>query len=256
MPGHVIITGASVGIGAALARSLARAGYAVGLIARRQELLEAVAADLTRGGAKAAWAVADVSDEDSMRAAFTALEEALGPCEVMIANAGVLSFQRPETFEAEVAVNILRVNVEGAINAAGVALPGMVARGRGQLVVISSLAALRALPGWHAYAASKAAVSSFFRSLAFDLADKGVSVLVVQPGFVATDMIAGNTFPMPGTMQAEQLAEGIVARVQSGRGGVMTTPWFMGLGMALTRLIPGFLFDRAARWFLRLGETR
>ena len=107
-----------------------------------------------------------------------------------------------------------------------------------------------------AYAASKSAVSAFFRSLAFDLADKGVSVLVVQPGFVATDMTANNRFPMPGTMQASDLAEGIVARVQSGRGGVMTTPWFLGLALGLSRLIPGFLFDRAARWFLRLGETR
>jgi short-subunit dehydrogenase len=256
MPGHVIITGASVGIGAALARSLARAGYSVGLVARRQELLEALTAELSQGGAKAAWAVADVADEASMRAAFESLEAELGPCAVMIANAGILSFQRPETFDAEVAVNILRVNVEGAINAAGVALPGMLARGRGQLVVISSSAALRALPGWHAYAASKSAVSSFFRSLAFDLADKGVSVLVVQPGFVATDMTANNRFPMPGTLQASELAEVIVARVQQGRGGVLTTPWMIGLGLGLSRLIPAFLFDRVARWFLRLGGTR
>lgn len=254
MPGHVIITGASVGIGAALARSLARAGYSVGLVARRQALLEALTADLTRGGAKAAWAVADVADEASMRAAFESLEGELGPCEVMIANAGVLSYQRPETFDPEEAVGILRVNVEGAINAAGVALPGMVARGRGQLVVLSSSAALRALPGWHAYAASKSAVSSFFRSLAFDLADKGVSVLVVQPGFVATDMTAANTFPMPGAWPAERLAEVIVARVQRGGGGVVTTPWILGLALGLSRLIPAFLFDRAARWFLRLGE--
>lgn len=254
MPGHVIITGASVGIGAALARSLARAGYSVGLVARRQALLEALTAELTQRGAKAAWAVADVADEASMRAAFESLEAELGPCEVMIANAGVLSFQRPETFDADVAVNILRVNVEGAINAAGVALPGMLARGRGQLVVLSSSAALRALPGWHAYAASKSAVSSFFRSLAFDLADKGVTVTVVQPGFVATDMTAGNTFPMPGTWQAGDLAEVIVARVQRGGGGVVTTPWFLGLALGLSRLIPAFLFDRAARWFLRLGE--
>ena len=256
MPGHVIITGASVGIGAALARSLARAGYSVGLVARRQELLEALTAELGQGGAKAAWAVADVADEASMRAAFASLEEELGPCEVMIANAGILSFQRPETFDTEVAVNILRVNVEGAINAAAVALPGMLARGRGQLVVLSSSAALRALPGWHAYAASKSAVSSFFRSLAFDLADKGVSVLVVQPGFVATDMTANNRFPMPGIWQAGELAEVIVARVQQGRGGVLTTPWFMGLALALSRIIPAFLFDRAARWFVRLGGAR
>ncbi|MCK6522127.1 SDR family NAD(P)-dependent oxidoreductase [Myxococcota bacterium] len=254
MPGHVIITGASVGIGAALARSLASAGYSVGLIARRQALLEALASDLTRGGAKAAWAVADVADEASMRAAFESLEAELGPCEVMIANAGVLAFQRPESFDPQVAVNILRVNVEGAITAAAVALPGMLARRRGQLVVISSAAALRGLPGSYAYSASKSAVSSFFRSLAFDLADKGVAVTVVQPGFVATDMTASNTFPMPGTWQASELADVIVARVQRGGGGVLTTPWFMSFALGLSRLIPAFLFDRAARWYFRLGE--
>src|SRR5215471_7823625 len=166
----VLITGASSGIGRGLAVELARRGAKLGMVARRRELLEQLASEI---GSKEPRDVlllpADVSDQQSMRDAAERLLAAFGRIDVLIANAGIGGNNPATEFDAAKLVGVINVNVIGAANSVQAVLPGMLAHGSGQLVVISSLAAYRGLPKSAAYCASKAAVSAMFESFRLDL---------------------------------------------------------------------------------------
>ncbi|HYP52280.1 MAG TPA: SDR family NAD(P)-dependent oxidoreductase, partial [Pyrinomonadaceae bacterium] len=184
----VLITGASSGIGRALAVELGRRGARAGLFARRAELLEEAAREVEQAGGKALALPGDVRDAGEVERAAARVREAWGRVDVLVANSGVGVITPAATLRAEEVAEVISVNTLGAVNSVAAVLPDMLARGAGQLVAVSSLAAYRGLPKSAAYSASKAAVSTFFESLRVDLRGTGVDVTVIHPGFVKTPM--------------------------------------------------------------------
>jgi short-subunit dehydrogenase len=179
---RVLITGASRGIGAALARQLAARGCALGLVARGEEGLRELVASLPGEGHRAL--AADVADRESIRAAVTAF----GDVDVVVANAGVADYGPWLDLDEELEDRMTRINWLGTLYTVRAALPGMVGRGRGHVVVISSGAALRTFPGAAVYGATKAAQRGFAEGLWHDLDGTGVGVTVVYPGEIGTNL--------------------------------------------------------------------
>jgi short-subunit dehydrogenase len=240
---HAIITGASAGIGASLARELSSRGYSVGLLARRAGPLQELSEELEAQGGQAAWRTADVTDREGLGRAIAELEGELGPCEVLVANAGVIGLQFADTFDGGEVAHIMNVNFNGVVYSIEAVLPGMLERGRGQLVAISSVAGFRGLPTWSAYSASKSAVSTFMEAMRVELGPRGIACTTVQPGFIETDMVKGNKNPMPFLLTPEELSRRVAGAIQ-GRAGEFTVPWQMGGLMWLTRRLPNWLYDR------------
>ncbi len=204
-----VITGASSGIGWSLAKTLARGGARVGLIARRGAALEELAAEIRQEGGVAAFAVADVTDRHRLRRAVEELAEALGPVDLMVANAGVGVPTTLEPVNIDVVEETIRVNVLGVIYAIDAVLPSMLRRKTGQIAAISSLAGYKGMPGESAYCASKAAVNTYMEALRVQVRDRGITVSTICPGFIRTPMTSTMTF-MPFVLTADQAAERIV----------------------------------------------
>jgi short-subunit dehydrogenase len=239
----VIVTGASSGIGRALALRLGSEGYRVGLIARRRDELEAVASQI----AVAVVAVADVGDRAALRAAVAEVEGRLGPAEVMVANAGFGMPTQLDPLNIADVEQTIRVNLMGVIYSIEAVLPGMLARGRGHLLAISSLAAFKGLPGESAYCASKAAVNAYMEGLRIALRTKGVVVTTVCPGFVQTAMTPMDASAMPFLMSADEAARRIARLIASRRGGVARFPLPMALLTSLIARLPDAVVARLLR---------
>jgi len=241
---HVaIITGASSGIGAALARELVRRGWKVGLIARRENLLE----DLTRelGDATAA-AVADVTDAAAVKAAVTALEDRLGPCDLLVANAGIAPYAPSWRMDPGVVTGAMRTNFDGVVHAVAAVLPGMLERGHGHLAATSSFAGYRGIPTMAAYSPTKAAVTTFMESLRVDLGNRGIAVTTIHPGYVETAITKGNRFPMPFLLSAPDTARTIANGLER-RKAVINLPWPMTLLMRFALVVPTGIYDPVVR---------
>src|SRR4051794_15015761 len=179
----VVITGASSGIGWALAKELAVQGAKVGLIARRSELLDKLCGEIGSSGGVAACAPADVRERQAVLGAVRSVEATLGPTDVMIANAGVGSTNLAEDLNVPGAETVIRVNLLGVMYAIEAVLPAMLARGAGQVVAVSSLASYKGLPSAAAYCASKAGLNAYMESLRIQLYGRGVSFTTICPGF-------------------------------------------------------------------------
>lgn len=238
----VIITGASTGIGAALAVEYGRRGYGVGLVARRAELLQEVAARVEAAGGRAAWAAADVTDRAGLTEAVHSLEAKLGPCDLLVANAGSGEPSPAHKVPIDVIEKILDLNVRGVIYAIGAVLPGMVERRSGHIAAVSSVAGFRGLPGTGAYSASKAYVTTLLESFRVDLRRKGIAVTSINPGFIETPLTSVNKFPMPFLMKVERAATLIADGLQR-RPAELTFPWQMKFLMNAARLLPNWLYD-------------
>lgn len=238
-----IVTGASSGIGWALARRLGAEGYRVGLIARRRVALEAAVGTIVEAGGKAVAAVADVGDRAALRAAVAEVEGRFGPVDVMVANAGYGMPTRLDPLNTAEVEQTFRVNVMGVIYSIEAVLPGMLARGSGHLLAISSLGAFKGLPGESAYCASKAAVNAYMEGLRIALRTRGVVVTTVCPGFVQTPMTTMNT-AMPFLMSADAAARRIARLIARRRGGVVRFPWPMVILMALVARLPDAVVAR------------
>lgn len=236
-----IITGASSGIGAALARALAARGYRIGLLARRTERLEALKIEL---GDCAAVAEADVGQRHQVVAAIHQLADRLGPVDLLIANAGVGHHTNLEPFNVEEIEAVIRVNLLGIVYAIEAVLPAMLERRSGHLAAVSSLAAYKGMPGESAYCASKAAVSAFMEGLRIQLRDRGVWVTTICPGFVKSEMTAGHRFHMPFLLETHEAARRI-CRALERKVKVFNFPWQTTLLMKLTRWLPDWLVARA-----------
>ncbi len=209
-PKSIVITGGSSGIGAALARGYAAPGVSLGLTGRDPARLAAVAEACRAAGAEVAAAVIDVRQREAL-AAWLAERDRARPLDLVIANAGISAGTGSFGETAEQVREILSVNVDGVVNTALAAAELMRPRRRGQIALMSSLAAFRGFPGAPAYCASKAAVRVWGEALRGMLHGEGLGVTVICPGYVRSRMTAVNDFPMPFLMEAERAA-GIIRR--------------------------------------------
>jgi short-subunit dehydrogenase len=244
-----VITGASSGIGWAVAKALAREGCKVGLVARRKEKLEDLSKEIQALGGYCAWAQADVGNRTQTVEAIHRVGDGpggLGPIDLLIANAGVgmpTLLDPPNVPQIE---QMIRVNLLGVVYAVEAALPGMLRRGRGHLAAVSSLAAYKGLPGESAYCASKAAVNTYMEGLRIQLREKGIAVTTICPGFVRTPMTEVNDFHMPWLLEADDAAQRIV-RALHRRRKVYNFPWQTTLLMKVTRWLPDWIMARSMR---------
>ncbi len=238
-----IITGASSGIGWALARTLAAEGCKVGLVARRRQPLTDLAAQISKSGGTIAFAVADVAERGQAIAAIHEVAARLGPVDLLIANAGVGAPTTIEPFNVGDVEKMFRVNVLGVVYSLEAVLPQMLQRRRGHLAAVSSLAACRGLPGESGYTSSKAAVNVFMEGLRIQLRGKGIAVTTICPGFVQTPMTQVNEFKMPWLLSADEAARRIVRALKRKRK-VYNFPWQMALFMKFARWAPDWLVER------------
>lgn len=238
-----VITGASSGIGWALAQALAAEGCKVGLTARRREPLADLARQIEKAGGSAAFAVADVAEREQIVAAIHDLAARLGPIDLLVANAGVGAPTTIEPFNVADVERMFRVNVLGVVYSLEAVLPQMLQRRRGHLAAISSLAGQKGLPGESAYTSSKAAVNVFMDGLRVQLRSKGITVTTICPGFVKTPMTDPNEFKMPWLLTAEEAARRIIRALKRKRK-VYNFPWQTALLMKCSRWAPDWLLDR------------
>jgi short-subunit dehydrogenase len=238
---NVFITGASSGIGAALAREYAARGARLGLVARRRAVLDELVATLP--GTHHCYAV-DVTDRDALIAAANVFETVTGGADVVIANAGVSVGVLTEYYEdLEAFEQVLRTNVLSLAYTFHPFIAPMRKRRAGTLVGIASVAGIRGLPGSEAYCASKAAAISYLESLRVELGRFGIRVLTVVPGFVRTPLTARNPYSMPFLMEADKFARSAVNAIAAGRSYTVI-PWQMAVVAKLLRLLPNWLYDR------------
>lgn len=237
-----LVTGASSGIGAALAKHLAAQGITVALVARRREALQEVADAIAEAGGQASIHPVDVSDPEATVATVQAADDALGGLDLVVANAGVGKGQWSGKLTWEDCAQVLAVNVAGATATLVAALPRMVERKHGHLVGISSIAAYRGLPKFAAYSGSKAYLSTFLEGLRVDLRGVGIAVTDIRPGYVRTPMTADNA-SMPFAVTAEDAAQRIWKAIR-GRRSVLTFPLPMAAGAHTMAALPNVLYDR------------
>ena len=190
-----LVTGASSGLGKRFARILAASGAKVALAARRVDRLTALADEITAAGGTAAAIAMDVTDEASVIAGFDAAEKALGPIDTVIANAGMNSRGLSTEISVEDFDQVMAINVRGVFLTAREGARRMMAAGsretgRGRLVLVASIGAVKVLPGLAPYCASKAAVAMLGKSMARELANRGINVNVVCPGYIETELNA------------------------------------------------------------------
>ncbi len=246
-----MITGASSGIGRGLALELSRRGAKVGLIARRAEVLAELVREIETANGKAIAIPADVMDAESLNAAATQIRSAFGEIDILIANAGVGATVDGAELKGSTVAGVINVNVLGAANSVEAVVPEMVKRGRGHLVVISSLAAYRGLPKSAAYCASKAAVSAFFESLRLDLQPRGIDVTIIHPGFIKTPLTAGRHAQMPFLMELDDAVAKIISAIEK-RKKSYAFPWQLASIVRAGMIMPNFMYD----WISRRNSFR
>lgn len=235
-PRAILITGASSGLGAALARHYAAAGVRLFLHGRDDARLAAVAAACTKAGAAVEVHVGDVTDAAAMAAWIAACDHAQ-PLDLVIANAGISGGTAGGPEGADQVRRIFAVNVDGVLNTVLPASAAMTARGQGQIAVMSSIAGFLGLPNAPAYCASKAAVKTLGEGMRGPIAAAGVAVTVICPGYVKTPMTDANDFTMPFLMSVEQAA-GLIAAGLAANKARIAFPWPMVAAVRLLALLP------------------
>ena len=239
------VTGASSGIGQALALALRARGHRLALVARRGPALSDWVASQGWSRDDARVYAADVSELDSIVAAGQACVAAQGVPDVVIANAGIsVGVATEDREDLDVFRDTLETNLLGLVATFHPFVAAMRARGSGRLVGIASVAGIRGLPGHGAYCASKSGVIAYCESLRGELRGTGVRVVTIVPGYIDTPLTRGNPYPMPFLMLAEAFAERTVRAIEAG-DAYRTIPWQMGAVAALLRVLPIPLFDRA-----------
>ena len=241
----VLITGASSGIGRALASELGKRGARLGLTARRGEELLRLSEEVERAGGAALALPADVRDPEAMKGVDAKVRERWGRIDVLVANAGMSSTTAGTRLNASEAGDVITINVLGVVNSVAAVLPGMLERGAGHLVAISSLASYRGMPKSGAYSASKAAVSTLFESLRVDLRRSGIDVTTIHPGFIRTPMTEGRKKKLPFLLEPDDAARRIIRAVER-RARTYAFPWQLASLVRVVKHIPGAVYDRLA----------
>jgi len=240
----VFITGASSGIGQALALRYHQADYRLALVARRSEAIAAWAAELDLSPDSYAIYGADVANTDSIVAAAQACIARQGLPDVVIANAGIsIGIDSAHREDIDAMAQVFATNNIGLAASFHPFIQAMRVRGSGILVGIASVAGIRGLPGHAAYCASKAAVISYCEALRGELRGTGVEVITIAPGYVDTPLTRKNRYPMPFLMPAATFADQAFIAITAG-DSYRVIPWQMGAVSRLMRLIPNFLWDR------------
>jgi short-subunit dehydrogenase len=237
---RVFLTGASSGIGEALARHYAAAGATLGLAARRQNRLSELIAELP--GEHAAYPL-DVADAAALQAAAADFIARYGAPDIVIANAGIsVGTLGDDAADLPAFHRVFQTNVMGMVQTFQPFIAAMKTRGSGRLVGIASVAGIRGLPGAGAYSASKAASITYLESLRVELRGSGLKVVTIAPGYIATPMTAVNSYPMPFILAADEAARRFARAIERGTSYTVI-PWQMGVVAKLMRLLPNPVFD-------------
>lgn len=237
---RVFITGASSGLGAALAQRYGKTGAQLGLVGRRMDALQSVA----RGFDAQCHAV-DVRDLAAMQTAATSFMARYGPPDIVIAAAGIsVGTLTEDAGDAAIFRAIMDINVLGLVHTFQAFIPAMRTRRDGVLCGISSVSGVRGLPGGGAYCASKAAATTYLESLRIELCASGIAVVTVAPGFIDTPMTRVNPYPMPFKMTAHKAAAR-VAQCIDHRRAYTVIPWQMRWVARLLKSMPTTLYDAA-----------
>jgi len=240
----VFITGASSGIGQALAAHYAAQGWRLALVARRLGDMQAWAQSQGLGLERCVAYAADVAQIDSIVTAGRRCIEQQGLPDVVIANAGVsIGMDTAVREDLDVLADTLAINNVGLAATFHPFLAAMRERGRGTLVGVASVAAIRGLPGHAAYSSSKAAVVAYCESLRGECRGSGVRVVTILPGYVATPLTARNRYGMPFLLQPGQFAERACRAIAAG-SSYSVIPWQMAIVAKLMRALPNALFDK------------
>lgn len=253
---RALVTGASGGIGRALALRLAAEGARVVLVARRADALEALAAEVRAAGGEALALPCDVAEREAVAAAAAHVVEAWGGVDLLVNNAGYGHHRRFLEWDLEDMERMLRVNTLGSLYWTKALLPGMVERGEGWIVFVASLAGRIAPPDESAYAASKFALVGLAESLSLEVEDLGVHVLTVCPGVIRTAFFDGEALErMPAAarrqmVEPDGLVEAILGALRSGRRE-LTYPRMLAGAYAVRALFPRFF-----RWGVKRTAQR
>lgn len=239
------ITGASTGIGRALAVALVRQGVKVAASARSADTL----AELARANPGIAPLPLDVRDPAAMAQAARSIAGTLGPIDLVVLNAGIWQPMTARSFSAAKAAQSMAVNYLGVANGIEAVLPAMLERGQGHIAMTASVAGYRGMGPTTAYGPTKAAVINLAETLRNDLAARGIVVSMINPGYVETPMTSTNPFPMPFIVSAEDAARRIVRGLEKGKFEI-AFPWQLVALMKLGRLMPNPLFFWYARTIL------
>ena len=248
---NIWLTGASSGIGEALALELGRRGARLALSARRGEVLESLVHRIKSAGGDARAFPVDVTDIEALKTTQQAIRSELGPIDILIANAGTHIFSVPENFDSAEYLFLMDTNYGGMLRAIEAALPDMLCRGKGEIVGMASLAGFRGLPRAAAYGASKAAMIHFLESIRFHLKYNNIGVTIVNPGFVKTPLTDKNDFFMPFLTSPEKAARIICDGIERGRKEISFPIPFNWL-LKLMRILPYPLYE----WLISLEWHR
>ena len=241
---NIFITGASSGIGAALALEFARRGAVVGLVARRSAALDALRASLPNPDRHHIYAL-DVTDHASLQRAAQDFIDRTGGAQIVIANAGISRGTLTEFSEdLPVFEQIMATNLMATVATFAPFIASMKQQtGPCRLVGIGSVAGIRGLPGAEAYSASKAAVISYCESLRLELAHSNIKVVTISPGYIDTPMTQVNRYKMPFLMPVERFAAKAVTSILRG-DSYRVIPWQMGWVAKVLKILPNWLYDR------------
>ena len=242
----VFLTGASSGIGEALAIEIAKQGAIVGLLARREEMLKELAEKCEVVGGKARVFACDVVDYQAVQKAADDLRKEFGNIDILIANAGIGgNNEETRSLLPEAVKKVIDINLMGAVNSVYAVLPQMLERGSGQLVGISSLAGIRGLPKSAAYCASKAGMTALFESIRLDVQDRGVAVTIIQPGFINTPLTSGRKNKLPFLMELKDAMPLFLGAIEK-RKKFAAFPWQLANFVKLGKIFPVWLYDKIA----------
>ena len=248
----IVITGATSGIGEALALLYAQPGASLGLLGRRGDRLADIAQRCQARGAAVLAEPIDVCDIGAMQGYASTFLEQTGGVDLVIANAGVGGSDALDSGDAAYHARIFNVNVMGLLNTLLPFIPAMQRQRRGQLAAIASVAGFRALPGVTTYAATKLAVRALMEGYGWNLQPYGIAVTTINPGYVVSEMTAQNAFYMPFLLPTDVAAQKIARAIRK-RRRVYTFPWQMALIARLMPYIPGAVMRRAAPGRHRAG---
>lgn len=239
----ILITGASSGLGRAIALRFAKDGCTLLLTARSEDKLQEVAGEVEQAGSSTFIYRCDLSDEHAVDTMCRAIEEEHGTPDMLYLNAGMGGYTRPGEINYDLVKRTTQLNFLSSVQIADRFIGGMTSRKNGVIVGVSSLADASGFPGSGAYSSTKACFSYWLEALRLELKPFGVKVITIRPGFVDTPMTRKNEFPMPFLMEPEEAAEIMYTKIAAGKTRI-NYPLFTSAAATLIQCMPRFIFDR------------